>query len=90
MLTGDIAWQKLPQENFLSCFSPRCSHGCSALFHQLLKEACARAVSRECDSMNRPPGKFAGVKQIAALEKIQTVWEGHFVVFHRKIVIASI
>lgn len=32
MLSGDIVWQKLPQENFISCFIPRCLYGCSALF----------------------------------------------------------
>lgn len=38
-------------------------------------------VSCDRDLVSRPSGKFAGVKQIVALEKIQTMWECHFVLF---------
>lgn len=81
MLSGDIVCQKLPRENFLLCCIPNCLYGPSALFQQSLKEAHAHTVSCGCDLMNRPTGKCAGVKQIAALENIQAVWECHSALF---------
>lgn len=77
MLSGDIVCQKLPRESSLLCCIPNCLYGSSALSQQLLKEA----VSCGYDVMNRPVGKCVGVKQIAALENIQAVWECHSALF---------
>lgn len=86
MLSGDIVWQKLPQENFLSCFIPKCFYACSAFSHQLLKEACAHVMSCECDLMNRPTSKV----DCCLGEDPDSVGVAFCFVFHRKIIIASI